>query len=55
MPKIEFDRTRDGLTFTDSILLTDAEASALTPEDIEAMKDSRFEAWFASVTAPPEE
>lgn len=53
--KIDFERTRDGMTLRDSLSLTPDEAASLTDEQIEAMKDARFEAWFASVTAPPEE
>lgn len=53
--KIDFERTRDGMTLRDSLSLTADEAASLTDEQIEAMKDARFEAWLAAVTAPPEE
>ena len=55
MPKIEFERSRNGLTLRDSLSLTQEEFDALTPEQIEAIKDARFEAWYAAVTAPSEE
>ena len=55
MPEFRFERERNGRVFVDAVILTDDEAAALTPEQIEAIKDARFEAWYAAVTAPSEE
>lgn len=52
---INFQRTHEGLVFRDAILLTDAEHAALTPEQIEAMKEARLQSWIASRIPVPEE
>ena len=52
--KIEFERSFGGMVFRDALQLTDAEHAALTPEQIEAMKDARFDSWIASLTAGEE-
>lgn len=51
--KIDFEMSRDGLVFKDAIHLPDNHS--FTPEEIEAMKQERFERWYAYVTNPPEE
>jgi hypothetical protein len=51
---LEFERTHGGVVFRDAIMLTDAEYAALTPEQIEAMKDARFASWVASLSAGEE-
>lgn len=53
--KIEFERSFESLVFRDAILLTDAEHAALTPEQIEAMKEARLQSWIASRIPVPEE
>lgn len=52
--KIEFERSFGGMVFRDALMLTDAELAALSPEQIEAMKDARFQSWLASLTGPEE-
>ena len=51
--KIDFEVEKDGLVFRDAIVLPDDHT--MTDEQIEAMKQSRFDAWYAIVTNPPEE
>lgn len=51
---IDFQRTHEGLVFKDAILLTDAQHAALSPEEIEAMKEARFQSWVASLSAGEE-
>lgn len=53
--KIDFERTRDGMTLRDSLSLTPDEAASLTDQQIEAMKDARFEAWLLAIQTAPEE
>ena len=49
---IEFEITKDEYTFRDAIVLQDGEN--LTDKQIEEMKQARFDAWYAIVTAPQE-
>lgn len=51
--KIEFEITKDGMTFRDAIVLGDSEQ--YSDEQIEAMKQKRFDDWYAIVTAPSED
>jgi hypothetical protein len=51
---LDFERTHAGVVFRDAIMLTDAEYAALTPEQIEAIKDARFASWVASLSAGEE-
>lgn len=51
--KIEFRVEKDGLAFADAIHLPGDHG--LSDEEIEAMKQARFDAWYALVTAPVEE
>lgn len=53
MIKIDFTIEKDGLTFADAIVLPDDHG--LTDAQIEAMKQARFDAWYAVVTAPSDE
>lgn len=46
---------RDGLAFSDAIVLPEDEYNALTPEQIEAIKEERFQNWKTIVTTPSEE
>jgi len=49
MVKVDFEVTRNGHTFRDAIVLPDDHN--MTNDQIETMKQARFEAWFAMVTA----
>lgn len=51
--KIDFTITQGEFTFTDAIVLPDDHG--MTDAEIEAMKQARFDAWYAIVTAPQEE
>lgn len=53
MVSIDFEITKDGYTFRDAIVLPDDHG--LSEEQIEAMKQKRFDDWYAIVTAPQEE
>jgi len=37
----------------DSLVMMPADYEALTPEEIAAMKQARYDNWYAIVTAPP--
>lgn len=52
---IDFERTHEGVPFRDSIRLSQAEFDALTPEQVEAMKEARLQSWIASRIPVPEE
>lgn len=53
MVSIDFEITKDGYTFRDAIVLPDDHG--LSEEQIEAIKQKRFDDWYAIVTAPQEE
>lgn len=53
MIHIDFEISKDGYTFKDAIVLEDNHG--LSSEQIEAMKQKRFDDWYAIVTAPSEE
>jgi len=50
---INFEITQDGYTLKDAIVLPDDHS--FTEAEIEAMKQKRFDDWYAIVTAPQEE
>ena len=49
--KIDFEKTDGTYTLVDAIHLPDDHM--LTDDDIEAMKQKRFDDWVAIITAPP--
>lgn len=51
--KIDFEITKDGYTFRDALVFPDD--AVPSDAEIEAMKQARFDAWYAIVTNPPEE
>jgi hypothetical protein len=53
MVTIQFEITKDGYTLIDAIVLP--ENHGMSDEQIEAMKQKRFDDWYAIVTAPQEE
>jgi hypothetical protein len=53
MISIDFQITKDNLTFKDAIVLEDNHG--LSDMEIETMKQKRFDDWYAIVTAPSEE
>ena len=50
MVSIEFEMTRDGMTFRDAIVLP--VGHGFTDAQIEEIKQKRFDDWYAIVTAP---
>lgn len=50
-----FEITKDGMTFKDALVMPQDQYDALTAEEIEAMKQQRFDNWYALVTAVSEE
>lgn len=52
MIKIDFEVSKDGQVFRDAIHLP--EDHTLTDAEIEAMKQARFDAWYAIITTPEE-
>lgn len=50
-----FEIAKDGLTFKDALVMPKAQYDAMTPEEIEVMKQRRFDNWYALVTAVSEE
>lgn len=53
MVKIEFEISQNGYTFRDAIVLP--ENHGMSDEQIDAIKQKRFDDWYAIVTAPSEE
>jgi hypothetical protein len=52
MQKYEFEMTRDGMTFRDAIVLPIGHG--YTDEQLEELKQKRFNDWYAIVTTPSE-
>lgn len=48
-----FEVTDGTYTLRDAICLTQAQWDATTPEQLEAMQQTRFANWLAAITAPP--
>jgi hypothetical protein len=52
---IEFERTDGTYTLKDAIVVSQAQYDAMTPADIEAIEQKRWDEWIAIVTyVPPE-
>ena len=49
MEKIDFTITQNGYTYSDALFVNDE-----TPEQIEAMKQARFDNWYKIITTPVE-
>jgi hypothetical protein len=47
--KIDFEIVKDGYVYRDAIVLPDDHS--VTDDQIEAMRQARFDAWYAVVTA----
>ena len=43
------------LVFNDAIVMPQDQYDALTPDEIAAMKQQRYDNWYALVTNPPQE
>lgn len=52
---IVFERGVAPFIYKDALHFTEEEYAALTPEQIEAMKDERYQNWYAIVTNPAQE
>lgn len=55
MISIDFERGTDPYLYKDALHFTEEQFDAITQEEIEAMKDERFNNWYTQVTAPPVE
>lgn len=58
MPKFDIEAEFNGLTFSDSIMLTDDEYAVIGDDGVETIRTQRIEAWIANALlapAPPEE
>lgn len=51
--KIDFERGTDPYIYRDALHFTQDQFHSLTPEEIEAMKDQRYNTWYELVTNPP--
>ena len=51
--QVRFSINRDGLDFSDALVLTQDEYNSLTPDQIEQMKSDRFENWKTMISTPP--
>ena len=51
--KIDFERGTDPYLYKDALWFTQEQFESLTQEQIEAMKDERYNNWYELVTNPP--
>ena len=51
--QIIFERGTDPYLYRDALYFTQEQFDALTEEEIEAMKDQRYNSWYDLVTNPP--
>jgi hypothetical protein len=51
----EFRIGEEQYVLSDALVMTPAEYEALTADEIAAMKQARYDNWYAIVTAPPAE
>lgn len=52
---IAFERGEEPWLFRDAIVVTPEEYAKLTPEDIDAMEQKRYDDWLAIVNPPEDE
>ena len=52
---ISFERGEEPWLFRDAIVLSPEEYARLTPEDIDAMEQKRYDDWLAIVNPPEDE
>jgi len=50
----EFEMGEEPNTLRDALVMAPADYDALTAEEIEAMKQARYDNWIAIITAPQE-
>jgi hypothetical protein len=48
---IQYNKTVDSRTFSDTIVLSQDEYASMSEEDLENIKQSRFDAWLAVIDA----
>lgn len=48
-----YERTDGVYTFRDAICLTQAQWDVITPEEVTAMQDQRWQDWLTVITSPP--
>ncbi len=49
----EFEIGTEPFVLKDALVMMPAEYEALTPDEVAAMKQARYDNWYAVVTAPP--
>jgi hypothetical protein len=52
--KFAFERLDGPAPFSDAVCLTQEEADALQPGDMEALQEARFQAWLLAISPPAE-
>lgn len=50
-----FEMGTEPLIYKDALVMTQEEYDALTPEQIAAMQQERYDRWIKLITTPPEE
>ena len=53
--QIIFERSYEGRIFRDALWMTQSEYDAITPEEIQAQQQKRFDNWVIVITPTPEE
>lgn len=53
MITIDFEKEYNGLKYKDALVLTEEQFNAMTEQDIENLKQERFDNWVSIITAPP--
>lgn len=51
--QVKFTITQNGQTLTDALFYTQDEYNALTPEQLQADKQKRFDSWQTAINTPP--
>jgi len=53
MVKIDFTKSNGRYSYSDALIFTQEDYAALTEDQIEAMKQARFDKWYAIITYVP--
>lgn len=53
MITIDFEKEYNGLKYKDALILTEEQFNSMTEQDIENLKQERFDNWVSIITAPP--
>lgn len=52
--QIRFSITQKGQTLQDALIIPQAEYNSLSTDQIQAMKQDRFDTWYTAITTPPD-